>query len=94
MDEELFRRLVEEVERDYQVGGLSGGLYEDYAHDILARYLAAQLGVQPTADLAGRESVAADPTPERQPAAADAQSQIQRRYSRDLPTPLSAGRRG
>jgi hypothetical protein len=42
MDEELFHRLAEEVERDYQVGGLSGGLYEDYAHDIFARYLAAQ----------------------------------------------------
>ena len=29
-------------------------------------------GVQPTAELAGRESVAADPITERQPAAADA----------------------
>ena len=42
MDEELFHRLAEEVEHDYQMGGLSGGLYEDYAHDILVRYLAAQ----------------------------------------------------
>ena len=29
-------------------------------------------GVQPTAELAGRESIAAEPTTERQPAAADA----------------------
>ena len=48
MDEELFHRLAEEVEHDYQMGGLSGGLYEDYAHDILVRYLAAQQGVHPT----------------------------------------------
>lgn len=40
---------------------------------VLARETApSNHGVQPTAELAGRESIAADPITERQPAAADA----------------------
>ena len=40
---------------------------------VLARETApSNHGVQPTAELAGSQSIAADPTTERQPAAADA----------------------
>ena len=39
LKEEMFRKIAEEVERDYGMGGLSHGLYCDYARDILERYL-------------------------------------------------------
>ena len=38
----------------------------------LVAFVPSNNGVQPTAELAGRENVAADPTIARQPAAADA----------------------
>lgn len=39
MDEQLFHEIAKQIEAEYNMGGLSGGLYEEYARDILIRYL-------------------------------------------------------
>lgn len=41
VDDNLFHYIALQVEAEYGMGGLSGGLYEDYARDILVRYLEA-----------------------------------------------------
>ena len=46
MDERLFHKLAQEVADDFQMGGLTGCVYEDYAKEILARYLAAEQPLQ------------------------------------------------
>jgi len=46
MDERLFHKLAQEVADDFQMGGLTGCVYEDYAKEILARYLAAEQQLQ------------------------------------------------
>lgn len=38
IDQELFEKLSIEVEKDWEMGGLSYGLYRDYAEEILKRY--------------------------------------------------------
>ena len=42
----LFARCADEVETEYEMGGLAGGLYEDFAWDVMQKYLAA-LSPQP-----------------------------------------------
>lgn len=43
-DHRLFRSIAAQVEKEYQMGGLSHGLYCDFAHDCAMRYAAARLG--------------------------------------------------
>ena len=38
----LFHKLAEEIAREWQYGGLTGTMYEEYAEEILVRYLAEQ----------------------------------------------------
>ena len=46
MDEKLFHKIAEEVEKELMCHGLTGGLYENFGKEILIRYLAAQQSVQ------------------------------------------------
>lgn len=46
MNEKLFHEIAEQVEQEFMCSGLTGGLYEDFAKEILVRYLAAQQSVQ------------------------------------------------
>lgn len=48
MNEKLFHEIAEQVEEEFMCSGLTGGLYEDFAKEILVRYLAAQQSVQRT----------------------------------------------
>ena len=43
-DHGLFRSIAAQVEKEYQMGGLSHGVYCDFAHDCVTRYVAAKLG--------------------------------------------------
>ncbi len=38
-NKDIIKEIAIEVEKEYQMGGLSDGLYFDYAYDILSRYL-------------------------------------------------------
>jgi len=42
MDEALFKKIAEAVETEWQMGGLSDGLYYEYALEIAKRYFSAQ----------------------------------------------------
>ena len=46
MNKKLFHEIAEQVEEEFMCSGLTGGLYEDFAKEILVRYLAAQQSVQ------------------------------------------------
>ena len=48
MNEKLFHEIAEQVEQEFMCSGLTGGLYEDFAKEILVRYLAAQHSVHLT----------------------------------------------
>ena len=50
MNEKLFHEIAEQVEQEFMCSGLTGGLYEDFAKEILVRYLAAQQSVQSDVD--------------------------------------------
>jgi len=39
--ERLFQMIAADVEKEFGCGGLTGGLYEDFAHEILVRFLGA-----------------------------------------------------
>ena len=39
MNEKLFHQIAVEIQNEYQMGGLAGTMYEDYAKDICKRYL-------------------------------------------------------
>lgn len=39
MNETLFHRIAQEVEWDFRMSGLTDGIYEQFAHVILERYL-------------------------------------------------------
>jgi predicted GTPase len=39
--DKLLQKICEDVEREYQAGGLSSGIYGDYAKDVALRYTAA-----------------------------------------------------
>ena len=42
MDETLFKKIAEAVEKEWQMGGLSDGMYYEYALEIAKRYFSAQ----------------------------------------------------
>lgn len=42
MDEQRFRNIAAEIEKEFEMGGLSGGLYYDYAFACARRYIASQ----------------------------------------------------
>ena len=35
----LFKKIASEIEEEYQMGGLTGSLYEDFAFDVLQRFI-------------------------------------------------------
>lgn len=39
MDETLFKKIAEEVEKEWQESGLSEGLYYDFAKEVTERYI-------------------------------------------------------
>lgn len=39
INEKLFQKIAQDIEDEWKMGGLSGGIYEDYAREILKRYL-------------------------------------------------------
>lgn len=41
MDEKLFKTIVNELQREWGVGGLSKGIYYDFAHECTRRYVHA-----------------------------------------------------
>ena len=41
IDEKLFHEIAEEVEEELMCSGLTGGLYENFAREILVRYCKA-----------------------------------------------------
>jgi hypothetical protein len=41
MNDELFQKIASQVEQEYVMGGLSDGLYFDYAKDCTRRYIEA-----------------------------------------------------
>ena len=48
MDERLFKKIAEEIEKEWQMGGLSDGIYYDYALEIARRYFSVQPPMQST----------------------------------------------
>ena len=40
MNEPLFKKIAEEVEKEWQMGGLSTGLYYDFAKEVAEKYIA------------------------------------------------------
>ena len=44
-DELLFKKIAQEVEQDWQMGGLSDGLYYDFAKEVANRYIERFLAV-------------------------------------------------
>jgi len=42
MIDALLQRILDQVEREYQMGGLSDGLYGDYAAEVARRYAVAE----------------------------------------------------
>ena len=47
MDETLFKKIAEEVELEWDMGGLSDGMYYDYALEIAKRYFSTHQLNQP-----------------------------------------------
>lgn len=50
INKDLFHRLAEDVATEWQCGGLTGTMYEEYAEEILSRYLDEQAGMQSQKD--------------------------------------------
>lgn len=43
MKKEIIKPILEAVEKEYQMGGLSDGLYGDYASEVAKRYASVEL---------------------------------------------------
>lgn len=49
MDEDCFKKIAEEVEKEWHMGGLVASMYYDFAKEVAQRYIAMKYGGSPSA---------------------------------------------